>query len=187
VSFLDIDVVLNCIGFFDRTKTRLNGYIGMDPELVARFDVLAKETGANVVLSSTWRLDPKWREAMKANGRTCGFLDRTPRLPRPDGTGWDYGERGKEIAAWVSKHPEVERYAIIDDDEDTSISIRSVSSRGTAPKVPFSKTSCTNPRWAIFCSKTLKVAVLDSSEVISRPKANRDCICPQQHTKAVLW
>jgi HAD domain in Swiss Army Knife RNA repair proteins len=58
VIFLDIYGVLNCIGFFYRTEARFDGYIGMDPELVARFNAFVKETGADVVLSSTWRLDP---------------------------------------------------------------------------------------------------------------------------------
>ena len=60
VIFLDIDGVLNCIGSFNRTKTRFNGFVGMDPTLVARFNSLVEKTGARVVLSSTWRLDPKW-------------------------------------------------------------------------------------------------------------------------------
>jgi hypothetical protein len=40
VIFLDIDGVLNRIGTFNRTTTRWRGYIGMEPELVYRFNDL---------------------------------------------------------------------------------------------------------------------------------------------------
>jgi HAD domain in Swiss Army Knife RNA repair proteins len=114
VLFLDIDGVLNRIGTRNRTSTRWNGFIGMEPELVARCNRLVEETGAQVVLSSVWRLHDSWRETMKANGLTFEFLDRTPKH--------EERFRGHEVALWLTKQPEVERYAIVDDDNDFYIS-----------------------------------------------------------------
>lgn len=112
VIFLDIDGVLNRLGtpFEKRTTTMWNGFIGMEPELVQRFNELVKSIGVKVVLSSTWRLSDTWREDMKGNGLDFEFLDRTKSmggLPR-----------GNEIELWLSEHPEVEKYCIIDDDSD---------------------------------------------------------------------
>lgn len=110
--FLDIDGVLNRLGTENRTTTRWRGFIGMEPELVIRFNELCENTGAKVVLSSTWRLDPDWREVMKANGLRCEFIDRTPS---------DGNERGEEVDEWLCaflKKETVEKYVIIDDDSD---------------------------------------------------------------------
>jgi hypothetical protein len=114
VLFLDIDGVLNRVGTRNRTTTRWKSYIGMEPELVARCNNLVEETDAQVVLSSVWRLDDDWRETMKANGLTFEFLDRTPKLST--------GIRGDEVAIWLANHPEVEQYAIVDDDGDFYLS-----------------------------------------------------------------
>jgi hypothetical protein len=105
VIFLDIDGVLNCW----ETTERWRGFIGIDPKLAQRLAELVRVTSAKVVLSSTWRRDPDWLKTMQAN-HVVGLIDRTPLLPnRP---------RGEEIDLWLHEHPEVERYAIIDDDSD---------------------------------------------------------------------
>ena len=121
--FLDIDGVLNRVGTESelRTATKWHGYIGMEPELVKRFNKLVRQTKATVVLSSTWRLSKSWREDMKGNGLTCKFLDRTPYLVDDDQM---HMPRGKEIKAWLfdwqAENPTqtLEAYAIIDDDSD---------------------------------------------------------------------
>jgi len=102
VIFLDVDGVLNS----SKTVERWRGLIGIDASLARRFAGLQQSTGANVVLSSTWRLSRTWRSTMRKNG-VVGVIDRTPDLPgRP---------RGEEIEAWL-RHPEVEVYAILDDE-----------------------------------------------------------------------
>lgn len=112
VLFLDIDGVLNS----HRTVVAFNGYPhDVSPAGLAQFDMaavallrgLCKAGGVQVVLSSTWRLDPKWKTFGPALG--LPIIDRTPSL---------LGPRGKEIAAWLEAHPEVERFAIVDDDSD---------------------------------------------------------------------
>lgn len=112
VIFLDIDGVMNRLGTFEegRTTTKWEGYIGMDPELVALFNYIVKRIDAYVVLSSTWRMDPNWQETMRKNGFDFEFLDKTPRHPGK--------RRGEEIYAWLKQNRDIKRYAIIDDDSD---------------------------------------------------------------------
>jgi HAD domain in Swiss Army Knife RNA repair proteins len=104
VIFLDIDGVLNC-------KNTLNPrrlpYI-IDPSLLGRFNRLIALTDANVVLSSTWRYDPAGLFSAKHWG--VPFIDVISDMPqRP---------RRDEIIAWLKAHPDVERYAVIDDEDD---------------------------------------------------------------------
>lgn len=121
IIFLDIDGVLNRLGTDRRTRVRFRGFIGMDPELVERFNKLVETTGASVVLSSTWRMSDTWREDMRQNGITCDFIDRTPYLRNGDGI---HLERGEEIDMWICQWltedltRELDAYAIIDDDAD---------------------------------------------------------------------
>src|SRR5215204_241601 len=104
VIFLDIDGVLNC-------KTTPNPrkfpYI-VDKRLLARLCKLLDRTGAKVVLSSTWRVDPVGLYAAKHWG--IPFMDICPDRPK--------SPRCKEVLAWLSDHPGVTRYAVIDDEDD---------------------------------------------------------------------
>ena len=104
IIFLDIDGVLNNT----RTKNpRKFPYI-VDPELLERFKQLLAATAAQVVLSSTWRYDPVGLLAAKHHG--IPFVDVTPDLPgRP---------RCDEIGQWIYVHPGVERFLVIDDEDD---------------------------------------------------------------------
>lgn len=103
IIFLDIDGVVNC----SSTAQRHRGAIGIDPYMAFLVARIAERTNAEIVLSSTWRLWPDSREEVTQQvGR---FIDVTPKLQ----TG-----RGAEIQAWLDGHPEVTRYAILDDDTD---------------------------------------------------------------------
>jgi hypothetical protein len=104
VIFLDIDGVLNC----SRTPNpRKLPYI-VDRKLLARLTKLLKRSGAKVVLSSTWRIDPVGCFAARHWG--VPFIDVCPDLPR--------SARCKEILKWLAAHPRVTRYAVIDDEDD---------------------------------------------------------------------
>jgi hypothetical protein len=104
VIFLDIDGVLNS----DETSNpRKLPYI-VDRKLLTRFKRVLKRTGAKVVLSSTWRYDPAGLFSAKYNG--LRFLDITPDMPRRS--------RRDEILTWLKQHPKVNRFAVIDDDDD---------------------------------------------------------------------
>jgi hypothetical protein len=104
IIFLDIDGVLNC----DKTPNpRKFPYI-VDKKLLARLKKLLDRTGAKVVLSSSWRCDPVGRFAAKHWG--VPFIDVSPDKPK--------SPRCKEMHAWLSAHPRVTRYAVIDDEDD---------------------------------------------------------------------
>ena len=104
VIFLDIDGVLNC---HKTPNPRKFPYV-MDDGLLARFRQLIERTGASVVLSSTWRYDPAGIFSAKHYG--VPFIDITPDMPDEP--------RCKEILTWIRNHPEVTRYAVIDDEDD---------------------------------------------------------------------
>jgi hypothetical protein len=109
VLFLDIDGVLNSA----RTAVAFGGY-PFTLKSLAMFDLVAIgliqrlcSNGVQVVLSSAWRLDHEPASVGAAFG--LPIVDRTPSLPGP---------RGREIADWLGRHPDVECYAIVDDDAD---------------------------------------------------------------------
>lgn len=105
ILFLDIDGVVNC----KTTSQRHRGFIGIDPYLAFMVGKIQLDTGCEIVLSSTWRLDEKSRaEVRKQVGK---FIDCTPSIR-------EKRERGWEIQAWLDKHPDVTKYAILDDDSD---------------------------------------------------------------------
>lgn len=104
VLFLDIDGVVNC----SSTRQRHRGMIGIDPLLAFRVGKIVLDTECTVVLSSSWR---NWPEGVdEVRHQVYEIYDVTPNLKS--------GFRGDEVKAWLDKHPEVERYAILDDDSD---------------------------------------------------------------------
>lgn len=109
VLFLDIDGVVNC----QFTKERFNSFIGIDSKLAERVKKIIKDTNCTVVLSSTWRLDEDSRNEVK--NKVCDFIDITKNLAS---TSEPRSFRGSEINEWLSRHPEVKQYAILDDDGD---------------------------------------------------------------------
>lgn len=104
VLFLDIDGVANCRS----TSQRHRGYIGIDPLMAFRIGKILLDTEAVMVLSSTWRLWPETR--LEVSRQISKIHDVTPDL-RGD-------FRGAEVKAWLKDHPEIERYAILDDNSD---------------------------------------------------------------------
>src|SRR3990167_3633840 len=109
VIFLDIDGVLNQMGE-KPTPIRMVGDIltMADPEMVYRLNLIVDRTDAEIVLSSSWRHMPNWREMMAASGVVKKPLDCTPRHSQLS--------RGHNIRHWLHTHPEEMRYAILDDD-----------------------------------------------------------------------
>jgi hypothetical protein len=112
VLFLDIDGVLNSRRTVVAFKGYPHGFDGYDRDrfdwvAVALISRLCEETGASIVLSSSWRIIHSVQEC--ANGLDLPIFDRTPSLD---------GIRGMEINAWLAEHPEVTDYAIVDDNSD---------------------------------------------------------------------
>jgi hypothetical protein len=104
VIFLDIDGVLNC----SKTRNPRKFPYVVDRRLLTRLQKLLDRTGAKVVLTSSWRLDPVGLFAAKHWG--VPFIGASPDKPR--------SPRCKEILDWLSEHPRVTRYAVIDDEDD---------------------------------------------------------------------
>lgn len=107
IIFLDIDGVLNSEAYaLGRGK---GGMLGIDPEAVKIFDRIIDETGAKVVLSSSWRYSEDLIEEVKSNvGELLGI---TPRSRS--------GFRGNEVYAWLLSNDKLDvKYAILDDDSD---------------------------------------------------------------------
>jgi hypothetical protein len=104
IIFADIDGVLNC----KRTSNPRKLPYVIDPPLLARFKHMVERSGADVVLSSTWRYDPAGLFSAKYWG--IPFVDVIPDLPDQP--------RRDEILAWLKAHGEVTRFIVIDDEDD---------------------------------------------------------------------
>lgn len=135
VIFLDIDGVLNHCG---TRSTRLVSDaeplpLPIAPECLTRLNRLVVETGAKIVISSTWRLYAPWQDlgqALKRQGLVADVLGGTPDLINDavwkerwlicKGVPFAYDElkRGWEIREWLAAHPEVTAFVILDDCSD---------------------------------------------------------------------
>jgi hypothetical protein len=104
VIFLDIDGVLNC----KKTRNPRQFPYVVDKRLLRRFNRLLDRTGAKVVLSSSWRVDPAGLFAAKH--WDVPFIDICPDMPK--------SPRRREVLTWLRLHPKVTRYAVIDDEDD---------------------------------------------------------------------
>lgn len=107
VVFLDMDGVLNKAPDYQVRIEGQRSVLLVNQKLVERFKEVLKDTGAKVVLSSSWRATRGGRE----------FVERVG-IPVMDVTDSGPGKRGDQIQRWLDAHPEVETYAIVDDDSD---------------------------------------------------------------------
>ena len=103
VVFLEIDGVLAPIRRWDR-------YGDLEPACIQVLNEIVAGTGAEVVVSSTWRYGKTVAELqalLDAAGFTGSVIDKTPLGPPG-------ADRGDEIAAWLEAH-DVAGYVIVDD------------------------------------------------------------------------
>lgn len=117
VIFLDMDGVLSTPRAFvvQRTRKRARDDKWIDPVAVLYLDDLCRASGAEIVVSSTWRLTHSKRK-FAAMLKRHGF---TGRLHKDWRTGQSRdGFRGHEVNDWLNRHPEVEHHLILDDDGD---------------------------------------------------------------------
>lgn len=113
VLFLDFDGVLNSEKY---VKTVNDGGVILDPANMRLLKLLIDTTAAHVVLTSSWRehweTEPLACDAIGAQINTIfaaynlTILDKTPHLHR---------HREDEIEAWLTAHPQTERFAVVDD------------------------------------------------------------------------
>jgi hypothetical protein len=131
VIFLDIDGVLNTQDWHSR-KTNDNprdefGW-AFDPVAVENLGHIVKETGASIVISSSWKFlgMAKLKQMWKIRKLPGILLDITPNtvsdemLLNANLEEMELGVcRGNEIKEWLSRHKEeVSNYVIIDDYDD---------------------------------------------------------------------
>ncbi|MFS8068824.1 MAG: HAD domain-containing protein [Byssovorax sp.] len=120
VIFLDIDGVLNSAAFF---ASGPHGFGDIDPAPVARLEQLLARSGAQVVISSTWRLafsPAELRARLAAKGFTGEILGCTPEVPTRATSilGAFFFPRCAEIRAWLAAQAvPPERFVILDDAE----------------------------------------------------------------------
>ena len=131
VLFLDIDGVLNTQDWHSRmTKDTPRDEFGwvFDPVAVENLAHIVKETGASIVISSSWKFlgMEKLRKMWKNRNLPGSILDITPNTVSDEmlqNANLDEMElgvcRGNEIKEWLSRHKsEVSNYVIIDDFDD---------------------------------------------------------------------
>jgi hypothetical protein len=146
VLFLDIDGVLNSeahmrrlddqhrqLGHTDPTRpqheTRCECYrleCQIDRDAITRLNRLVAETGAKIVVSSSWRklLDPpELYRVLVSHGLVAEIIGETPDGHKDPEMLATFGHierifRGHEIDLWLKQHPEVERFVILDDASD---------------------------------------------------------------------
>ena len=118
VIFLDIDGVLNHQSHYEWLMTtdeptlmqRTYPYTEFNPKSCQLLKEIIEETGAQIVVSSSWRLDGEKRlNSLFKHFGLPKIYSITPCLNTM---------RGLEIGAWLASHPEVTNYVILDDDED---------------------------------------------------------------------
>lgn len=128
VVFLDFDGVLNS-KWWQTFQIRESGRIDMnalDPSAVRRLNRILAQSGAVVVVSSTWRLLHSVAELvyfLEIAGFSGKVIDRTPKLNVSPFKPTERGVcRGDEIRLWlvVSRDTgkNVESFVVLDDDSD---------------------------------------------------------------------
>lgn len=117
--FLDIDGVLNntkhlveLVDLIGRNQyiilIKQIHNIPFDYRSCKMLQELIKETGAEIILSSTWRMN-KEQIAIIEEYAEIKIKDITPKLN---------GNRGEEIKQYLNNHPKIIEYVILDDDTD---------------------------------------------------------------------
>lgn len=107
IIFLDIDGVLV-------TMNSVSPFV-FDPKCVKKLNVILKETDADIVVSSTWRvIEPIERliKKFKVEGVEGRIISITPVLNGDDNS------RGNEIAKWIQENNFKGKFIVIDDDSD---------------------------------------------------------------------
>lgn len=145
VIFLDIDGVMNCqeemlVMLKQNPKNRSDVSLP-SPTKCKLLKQLVEETGAEIVLSSSWRLSltaiQNIIDTFRPYGlRLDGFTQECVSQIKFKGTkyenikpkhthkGWEgyyIEDRGAEIAYWLLRHPEVTTFVILDDESSDII------------------------------------------------------------------
>jgi hypothetical protein len=145
VIFLDIDGVMNCqeemLAMLKQNPKNRSDVSLPSPTKCKLLKQLVEETGAEIVLSSSWRLSlnaiQNIIDTFRPYGlRLDGFTQECVSQIKFKGTkyenikpkhthkGWEgyyIEDRGAEIAYWLLRHPEVTNFVILDDESSDII------------------------------------------------------------------
>jgi histidinol phosphatase-like enzyme len=132
IIFLDIDGVLNSNKWFNSDEYRqesgtasdamimlVNHQWHLDPKAIQLINRLVDTTGAEVVISSTWKIKydvDQLNEMLTERGATFKAVGRTPHV---QGRMSEHVPRGREIQAYLNSLSEQpETFVILDDRDD---------------------------------------------------------------------
>ena len=114
VVFLDIDGVLNHSAFLKHMPRNFSDLDMIDPKAVQLLNKLLEDTGANIVISSSWRIGHTVVHLQQLlTGAGLLFPERVIGTT----TSRSNLERGAEINIWLKQVP-VDGFVILDDDCD---------------------------------------------------------------------
>ena len=105
ILFLDVDGVLNNLNLLEKS-----GWMAVGENQVDHLKIIIDLTGAEIVLSSTWRLHPDHNHVLRniLSKKGMEIIGETDNFGQFD-------LRAKEINSWLDEHPEVQKFAILDD------------------------------------------------------------------------
>ncbi len=144
VIFLDMDGVLNHAPWeeYSIVDWPFNMF---EPSIVEKLNKLTDDTGANIVLSSTWRLGrvgsvylTKAREVIGITAPIIAFTD----VLYIRGAA-SYQIRELEISTWLKQHPEVTNFVSLDDMPMGDI----VHNVKCDPNVGLTDDNCAKAKW----------------------------------------
>ena len=115
IIFLDCDGVINHRKWYNSNEYWNNNYIDpdIDPKVIERLNYLCSETGAKIVISSSWKVVSSYKNRLERAGLK-NIIGKTPDFIFL--TTEDYC-RGLEIQEYLNNH-NVNNYIIIDDTKD---------------------------------------------------------------------
>ncbi|MBE6544233.1 MAG: hypothetical protein E7675_07505 [Ruminococcaceae bacterium] len=112
VIFLDIDGVMNSKSY-DLERKSDKGI--MDPTRVELLKKIIDKTGAEIVLTSSWRRGwSRYENACFGGGKILWQEFSRAYIEVYDKTD-ELGDRTKEVKAWLEDNPETEEFVILDD------------------------------------------------------------------------
>lgn len=114
VIFLDVDGVLNIHSqsYYSLSLRADGSSLWMERHLVHRLNYLIKTTGADVVISSSWRGD---MEDLKAQLEKEEFKYWDKVI---GATGYKDKYRGDQIQSYLNNHPEITRFVVLEDEPE---------------------------------------------------------------------
>lgn len=117
IIFLDVDGVLNSMTYIEQKEKEIEANLGyIDESTIKHLARIVEETGAKIVLSSSWRsmFDQNMHPAFDAAAELIRLLEKY-NLALISKTEHIGSRRGDEVREWLNRHPNVSNFVILDD------------------------------------------------------------------------